>query len=235
MKRRLRQLHADQSGFSLPELITAMALGMVVLLAAAFLLDASVSRSNEIADRQDAIQRGRLAMEIVTRDLRSQVCLKDQRPITDGQDQQISYYASLSDQPDSADLRTITFDATAKRLQQSILRGTGTFPDLTFPGPATSSWLLEGAVPVKDGAVDRPIFRYYAYKVGGTPGELELLPTPLSLVNRERVVLIKVAFVALPARTLARNTTNRDSTTFESDVYVRLADPTKPADGPRCI
>lgn len=235
MRARLRQLHADQSGFSLPELITAMALGMVVLLAAALLLDTSVSKSNQIADRQEANQRGRLAMELVTRDLRSQVCLKDQRPIALGEDQRVSFYASLSNNPDSVDLRTIRYVAATKRIEEDIVPGVGTFPDLTFPGPLQQRLLLEGAQPVKDGTIDRPIFRYYGYLTGGAPGALQALTTPLSATDKQRVVVIKIAFIALPTRGLAQNTTARDSTTFESDVYVRLADPTKPLDGPRCI
>jgi type II secretory pathway pseudopilin PulG len=234
MTRRLRQLHSDESGFTLPELITAMALGMIVLLAAALLLDNAVSKSNQVSDRQDANQRGRLAMELVTRDLRSQVCLKDQRPITLGEDQRVSFYASLSSDPDTADLRTIRYVAATKRLEQDVLKGAGTFPDLTFTGTPKQALLLEGIQPVVDGSTV-PIFRYYGYKVPGAPGELELLQTPLSATNLQRVVVIKIAFVALPTRGLATNSTARDSTTFESDVYVRLADPTKPLDGPRCI
>jgi prepilin-type N-terminal cleavage/methylation domain-containing protein len=230
MRRRLHRLHADQSGFTLPELLTAMVLGMIVLLAAALLLDSAVSRSNEVVDRQDAIQRGRLAMEIVSRNLRSQVCLKDQRPIVIGENERVSFYADLSE-TDSVQLRTIRYAATPKRLEEDIVPGVGTFPDLTFPGPGSTRWILEGVQPVSG----TPMFRYYGYKVGGSPGELEPLQTPLSLANRQRVVLIKIAFVALPTRTLATNTTGEDSTTFETDVYVRLADPTKPLEGPRCL
>jgi hypothetical protein len=174
-------------------------------------------------------------MERVTRDLRSQVCLKDQRPITVAQDQQVSFYASLSTNPDTADLRTIRYDATTKKILQDIVPGVGAFPDLTFPGPGTSDLLLEGAQPAKDAGVDRPMFRYYSYLTGGSGGALQQLTTPLTAADRQRVVVIKIAFNTLPTRTLANNSTARDSTTFESDVYVRLADPTKPLDGPRCI
>jgi prepilin-type N-terminal cleavage/methylation domain-containing protein len=231
MRRRLRQLHADQSGFTLPELLTAMVLGLIVLLAAALLLDSSVSRSNEIADRQDAIQRGRQAMEIVARNLRSQVCLKDQRPIVIGENERVQFYADLSE-TDAIKLRTIRYDATSKRLVEDVVAGVGTFPDLTFPGAATTRWVLDGVQPV----TGVPIFRYYGYPIGGAPGDDPvLMGTPLTLANRQRVVLIKVAFVALPTRTKALSTAAEDSTTFETDVYVRLADPTKPTDGPRCL
>jgi type II secretory pathway pseudopilin PulG len=235
MRRRLRQLHSQQSGFTLPELITAMGLGMVVLLAAALLLDNAVSKSNEIADRSEANQRGRIAMELITRDVRSQVCLKDQSPITVGEDQKIGFYAGLSSNPDAVDLRTIRYDEATKRIVEDVVVGAGIFPDLTFTGTASQRLLLEGALPIKDGTFTRPIFRYYGYLATGSGGQLEPLPTPLSEANRKRVVFIKVGFVVLPTRTLARNTTGRDSTTFETDIYVRLADPTKPLDGPRCI
>jgi type II secretory pathway pseudopilin PulG len=230
----MRRLHSDESGFTITELLTAMVLGMIVLLAAAMLLDSSITRSNEVADRQDANQRGRLAMEIVSRDLRSQVCLKDQRPIVVGEDQQVSFYADLSE-TDAVDLRTFSYVPASNRLDETIVKGTGLFPDLVFTDVPKTKWILQAVRPIKNGANDIPIFRYYGYKIGGAPGELELLPTPLTLANRQRVVVIRVAFLALPTRTLATNTTGEDSTAFETDVYVRLADPTKPLDGPRCL
>jgi prepilin-type N-terminal cleavage/methylation domain-containing protein len=229
MRRRLRQLHADQSGFTLPELLTAMVLGLIVLLAAALLLDSSVSRSQEIADRQDAIQRGRQAMEIVARNVRSQVCLKDQRPIAIGENERVQFYSDLSE-TDAIKLRTIRYDATTKRLLEDVVNGVGTFPDLTFPGAATTRWLLEGVQPV----TGVPMFRYYD-PVEAASNDPDPMPTPLSLADRQRVVLIKVAFVALPTRTATLSTAAEDSTTFETDVYVRLADPTKPLEGPRCL
>jgi hypothetical protein len=204
-------------------------LGLIVLLAAALLLDSSVSRSNEIADRQDAIQRGRQAMEIVARTLRSQVCLKDQRPIVIGEDQRVQFYADLSE-TEAVQLRTIRYDAATKRLVEDVVPGVGIFPDLTFPGAPTTRWILEGVQPVSG----VPMFRYYD-PVEAASSDPDPMPTPLTLANRQRVVLIKVAFVALPTRTMALSTAAEDSTTFETDVYVRLADPTKPSDGPRCL
>jgi prepilin-type N-terminal cleavage/methylation domain-containing protein len=51
MRKRLRQLHAEQSGFTLPELLTSILIGMIVLMAAFMLLDRAVSGSAQIADR----------------------------------------------------------------------------------------------------------------------------------------------------------------------------------------
>jgi prepilin-type N-terminal cleavage/methylation domain-containing protein len=243
MRARLRDLN-DESGFTLPELITAMAVGMIVLLAAFFLLEKAVSTSGKLTDRQDAAQRGRLAMESVSRELRSQVCLGDAgEPITQGTNDSVTFYANLSDVSDSADRRTLRFvpGATPKdnKLVEDVYYASGTFPDLTFPpmgSPNETRELLRAVVPVQDGGVDRPIFRYYEYRVGGTPGELSQLTTPLSTSDAESVVMVKAAFQSLPMRKGAISPSTRyDGTSFESDIYVRLADPTKPAEGPRCL
>ena len=128
------RLHSDESGFTLPELLTSMVIGMVVLLAAFMLLDRAVSTSSEVSDRQDSAQRGRLAMEVVSRELRSQVCLGDGQPITAGNDTSVTFYANLSSNADSADKRTLRYVAAEKRLYEDIYTGSGTFPTLTFPG-----------------------------------------------------------------------------------------------------
>ena len=64
----------SQAGFTLPELIVAMAIGMATVLAVYAVLDTSIKQSNDIAGRVNATQRGRIAMDIITRQLRSQVC-----------------------------------------------------------------------------------------------------------------------------------------------------------------
>ncbi len=54
----------------------------------------------QIADRQDAVQRGRFAMETITRTLRSQVCLGETtEPITAGNDNGVTFYAEPERQP----------------------------------------------------------------------------------------------------------------------------------------
>lgn len=236
MAARLRQLRSDQAGFTLPELMASITIGMIVLLAAFMLLDRAVQGSNKLADRQDAAQRGRLAMEVVTRDLRSQVCLGDSgEPITAGSDKdRVTFYANLSANPDAADRRSFRYVSSEKRLYQDIEPGSGTFPDLTFSGGQTHI-VLQPVIPVKDAGVDRDIFRYYRYKAGGAPGELEQLTSPLDAAEAEQVVMIKTAFVAMPTRVTERTTDVVDAATFESDIYVRLADPSKPTEGPRCL
>jgi prepilin-type N-terminal cleavage/methylation domain-containing protein len=234
MRRLSRRLRSEQSGFTLIELLTAMTIGMALLFAALMLLDHATALTKQITDRQDAVQRGRQAMELMVRDLRSQVCLGDEtEPITVARDDRVTFYADLSDGTTDVQQRTIRYDAASKSLFEDIHVGTGTYPDLVYSAVPTRSRLLLAKVePVMDGAVARPILRFYAFREGGVAGDLQQLPTPLVADDAIRTVMVKIAFVALPEGTRPRS---QDAATLESDVYVRLADPSTPSEGPRCI
>jgi type II secretory pathway pseudopilin PulG len=234
MTRLARRLRRDESGFTLVELLTAMTIGMLLLFASLMLLDHSTALTKQITDRQDAVQRGRQAMELMVRDLRSQVCLGDEtEPITVARDDRVTFYADLSDGTTDVQQRTIRYDAATKRLIEDIHVGTGTYPDLVYPAaPTRSRLLLANVEPVVDAGVPRPILRFYAFRDGGVPGDLEQLATPLIPDDAIRTVMVKIAFVALPDGVRPRS---QDATMLESDVYVRLADPSTPTEGPRCI
>jgi prepilin-type N-terminal cleavage/methylation domain-containing protein len=238
---RLPGMRSDESGFTLVELVAAMAVGLMVLMAGFMLLDRATSASSEIADRQDAVQRGRMAMERITRQLRSQVCLGDEtEPITYGDDNQVVFYTDLgagSLSGDSIERRRLSYvEASGKaRIVQDIFgRIGGTYPDLTFAGlPTASDVLLHKATRLVDDGVDRPFLRYYGFVLeDGEPGELERLPTPLSADDASRTVMVRVGFAALTDRMRPHE---GDATGMETDVYVRLADPSKPLEGPRCL
>jgi len=79
-----RRLNDDQRGFTLVELLTAISIGMIVLMAAFMVLDRTISASGQIADRSEALQRGRQAMSTITRELRSAVCVGNTFPIIAG-------------------------------------------------------------------------------------------------------------------------------------------------------
>jgi hypothetical protein len=235
----LSRLHREESGFTLVELLTAMSLGIVILMAAFLLIDHATSASNTIAKRQDAVQRGRLAMEQITSELRSQVCLGDQtRPIVSATPNSVTFYGDMSGNG-TAQLRSLTYDTSTPahpRINESVTPGVGVYPQLTFPAAGTRTRpVLEDVIRAKEGSADLPIFRYYTFREGGVAGDLiELVPPAngsLAPADASRVVLIKVAFVARPDTDVK----NLASTTFLSDVYVRIADPSQPKEGPRCI
>jgi prepilin-type N-terminal cleavage/methylation domain-containing protein len=223
----------DERGFTLPELLVAMFVGMIVLLAAFMVLDRSFTASGQIADRSDALQRGRLAMGLVTRQLRSQVCVGTTNPpVVAGSATSVTFYADLGDGTKPIQRRTLTYDPTADTITESVINGAGTYPSLTFTTPPTTKPLLTKVEPIIDGGTERPIFRYYGYKVGGAPGELEQLAAPLSTTTRKRVSAMKIGFRAFPDRSL---TNDANSVVLEDDVYVRVAVPTQLQGAPECF
>lgn len=226
-------MRKQEAGYALTELLVAMTVGLVVLLAALLLLDHAQSRSNEISDRQDAVQRGRRAMEDLTRQVRSQVCLGNAtEPIVFGDENRVSFYADLTDGSKNVERRDIIYDSTQKTVTEQVYPGIGVYPDLTFAGtPTETRIVLAKAELVTDPAT--PFLRYFAYDPAGAAGTLRQLPTPLSPTNAPLVVVVKIAFVAMPDRVLPTN--DRDATTFYNDVFVRLANPTAPTQGPRCL
>lgn len=226
---------SDERGFSLTELLVAMVIGMIILLAAFMLLDRSFSASGQVADRSEALQRGRLAMDLITRQLRSQVCVGNTVPIVSGTDTAITFYADMSDGSTPIKKRTLSYDTTTDTITESVVPGAGTYPALTFTGAATSLPLLTKVDQILDGTpptTPRPIFRYYGYTVGGTSGALDPLSTPLSAASLSRVALIKVGFRSFAARTVMND---KDSAVLEDDVYVRVTTATDFQNGPRCI
>ena len=101
-----------------------------------------------------------------------------------------------------------------------------------YTGAPQTRLLASNVRPIMDGAVPRPILRYYAFRPGGVPGDLELLTAPLVPNDATRTVMVKVGFTVEPERKAPKNS---EITTLESDIYVRLADPSRPLEGPRCV
>jgi prepilin-type N-terminal cleavage/methylation domain-containing protein len=225
---------SDERGFSLTELLVALVIGMIVLLASFMLLDRTISASGQIADRTEALQRGRLAMDLITRQLRSQVCVGNTVPMVAGTGTSVTFYADLSDASGSTPIkkRTLTYDPSTDTISESVVTGAGTYPALTFTGAATTTSLLTKVEQIMDGSTARPVFRYYGYTVGSTNGSLDLLSTPLSTASLSRVALIKVGFRSFAARTVMDD---KNSAVLEDDVYVRVLTATDFNNGPRCI
>jgi hypothetical protein len=223
---------------TLIELVVGLSIGLVVTFASFAVLGQATKASHEIADRQEAVQRGRLAMELITRQLRSQVCLGEgAEPITYGDAGTVTFYADLSDGSQNVAKRTLTFvppTGTAPgKILEEVRFGIGEYPDLTFPATAdTSKVLLGGAAQAVTAGEAAPVFSYHAFQPGSPTGDLEQLPVPLSAEDASRTIMVQIAFTTLPDRVRPRD---MDSLTLQDSVYVRIADPTRPLEGPRCL
>lgn len=239
--KRLRAHLSRQGGFTVIELLMAISIGTIVLTAALTVLDRSMVMSQQVVDRSDALQRGRLTMELLTRELRSQVCLGTAtEPITEGKQYSVAFYADMTDGSDNnkVEKRRLSYDATSKKFSEERWTPTGAYPDLVYASAPTVTRVIGSpAKPIKDGTVDRAMFRYWAFKAGTTTGELVEIPlantsSVLATADVARVVMIQVGFVSQTTRTTPKDT---EATTLDNQVYVRSADPMQPEDGARCL
>jgi prepilin-type N-terminal cleavage/methylation domain-containing protein len=233
LRRQIASRMRDQRGFSLTELLVAITIGMVILMAALMVLDRTITASGQIADRSEALQRGRQAMELISRQLRSQVCVGTATPIVSASDLSITFYADMTDGTPANPIkkRTLSYDTATDTINESVASSTGTYPTLTF-GTATPTPLLTKVDQIMDGTTARAIFRYYGYQTGTTNGTLVPLSSPLSATDLKRVAVIKVGFRAFAVRPISKDS---DSTVLENDVYTRTAVPTELQGQPECI
>jgi hypothetical protein len=220
----------DEAGFTLVELLSAITVGMIVLLATFAVLDRSVSTASEVAMREETLQRGRQAMGLITRQLRSQVCLaQNVPPIVAGDADAVTLYVDLSDGSRAPERRQLIHNPAAATITEVREVGTGAAPNITFTTPATSQLLVDKVAR----AQGEGVFRYYAFgAAGAAPGVLAELPVPLTAVDRARVVKIGVSFVTLPDRPRPES---RFATALRESIFVRSADTARQLGGARCL
>jgi type II secretory pathway pseudopilin PulG len=212
----------NEDGFTLVELLAATAVGMIVILAAFALLDNAVRLSTQTTQRVDALQRGRLAMDLMAQQLRSQVCLDASNPaLAVAQADRVEFYADLSDGSRLPEKRVLRYDAAGRTIRQDVSPATSNSP-WTFAATPTTRTLLTDVTDLSP----TPVFRYFA------AGDVELTALPLSKPDRERVVKVSLNYVVRPAGGTNGNVKNR--AVFLDDVYVRTTDPNKPTPTPTC-
>lgn len=224
---------ASEEGHTLPELLIAMVVGLIVLATALGVLDGTIRRSKEVEDRVDATQRGRLAMDILTRAVRSQVCLSPARPavVAGSHGSELTLHVDFGDPSKATQTppakHSFAYDANRAMLLQTVYDGIGLAPGTTFSNqPSRAGALLTDAAPESD----RALFRYFAYQ--GSPPRPDLpLPTPLSAADSARVARIEVAYVAFPTR---GKPTARNAVHFQDEISVRAADPNDTTPMPTC-
>jgi hypothetical protein len=230
----VRRLRSD-AGVTLVELLVAMSIGMMTLFAVFAVLDTSVKQSNAVAGRVNATQRGRIAMDTITRQLRSQVCYSPVVPaLVSGTDNSVKFHTDLSDGTRPIEQRELIYDPTLKTITERTWAGVGT--PITFPAMTKSRQLL-GEVTNRTAPDPTAIFRYYAYNIPPVtvpvtpPRPSVLLPTPLSATDLARVAKIDVGFTTLPPNA---RPSPAASVTLQNEIYVRVADPNDPAPTPTC-
>lgn len=230
----------DDAGFTMVELLVAMLIGALVIWGILGLLDTSIGIGRKTEQRIDAAQRGRLALELVSRDIRGEACLSaTETPIVSATGTDLIYYANLGTVdalPEKHQIALESGDLVFRRWV-GVRAAAGTIPSVTYPVAATATKILAENVQQ---APPTPLFRYYAWTPGVSPTPNTALSTPLTAtVQGPPVVLgtaalavrVAVKFTVLPERGF--NSSNPTST-FEDSIYSRVADPSDTTRGPIC-
>jgi Tfp pilus assembly protein PilW len=230
----------DEAGFTLVELLAGMAIAMIIILAAFELLDLSVKVSAKTQARVEANAQGRQAMDTMTRQLRSQVCLGDVNPIISagwtGDRQALTFYTDLSDGSGSTPIqrRTLAYDVSDATIVETTWDGTGAAPNTTYNTTPRTRTLLTDVGPDPDGTADAtgqiPVFRFNRSD-NATPPAFVPLATPLSAADLPRVTKIEIA---LAVRRTDAPATDEPLVVMRDDVYVRSADPNQTTPTPTC-
>jgi prepilin-type N-terminal cleavage/methylation domain-containing protein len=226
-----RRLRAER-GFTLVEVLTAISLSSVVLVAAVNLMDSSVSASKDVVNRMDGLQKGRLALEEITQRLRSQVCPDKATPaIADATANSVSFFSEMSSAGGTGDPtfapegRRITF--ASNRITEEVWNTLANPIGNTFAGAPSSTRVIAEQIHPQ-GAT--PFLKYFTFVNTPATPTLELVP-PISTADKARIVKIEIAFDSRPVGTTQANVVD---TSFENDVFVRTADPTDPEHSPLC-
>jgi len=235
-------------GFTLPELLIGITMATIIMLAAFALLDTAIRRTGETQARVEATQRGRQAPDVITRELRSQVCLPSevlagtptapQPAIAAASPFSTTFYVDLTDGTASfvsrVEKRVLTYDPAGRRLVEDRYRSTGVVP-LMFQEPPSRKVLVTNVVPDTDDESRLPdgspaIFRYYAFGPAATPTVEVINPTAS---ERARIARIDLAFVTRAGSEQVTGTPAA-SLTLRDRISIRAADPNDPAPYPTC-
>jgi hypothetical protein len=218
-------------GFALTELLVAIVVGVVIIFAIVQLLDTSISMSRRTQSRVDSAQRGRLAMDLVTRELRSQTCLSAAEPaLVAAANTDVTYFISLGAPdavPEKHQLLLSGGDLVLKRWV-GVRAAAGVIPSVTYPVGASSTQVLAENVQQVG---TTPLFRYYSWTAGTNPLPSTLMTTPITGANLALPVKVAITFTVLPERNFNRST---PTSTFEDSVFTRLADPNDTSHGQAC-
>lgn len=243
----------EEAGMTIMEVLTACTVGLIVLGAMFTLLDSTVRMNTGVMSKTDAMQRGRLAMDVMTQELRSQVCLENLAGpaiVPGATADTVEFYSDFSD--GTGDVpptkRRLAYDPATGNIQTKIYTTAKLEPtpgDFAGAQAITQMRMEKVKRALDDAGNPVPFLRYYAYQwvdaAAGTKrpeATLELLP-PIDANEARRVARIDVSFSALPLgakdKTKGVDLTDRVMARH-SDPNLAKWDPVNPTlPDPRCV
>jgi prepilin-type N-terminal cleavage/methylation domain-containing protein len=235
----IARLRDDEDGFSLIELLMAMALGSIVLTAVMTVFLNGMGATTRVTDRVESAQRSRLTMDRVVTLLNSQTCIYNSNdptggvPIIDGQAQQVTFLANLGTVSESPSKYRLRYDVASKNLwEDRWAPGSDGKGNVVYAVNPTSSKIIgSGIVPVLAGGT---IFQYFTFAPDGTidpAAPIGLTAGALTPANKLVTARIAATFAAQTDRTKA---VDLRSTTETGYGTVGSADGSEPSKGVNC-
>jgi prepilin-type N-terminal cleavage/methylation domain-containing protein len=221
----------NNDGFTLIELMTALVIGTIVIMAAFSLIDHAFVVNGKVASRSEATQRGRAAMDDITRALRSQVCVNNQPPVIAATPTSVTFTDDLSNGSRAPEKRQLVYDPVADTLTQSVWTGTNNGGNVTFAATPTTTPVVANTDTDPAVTPAGAVFTYWGIvpNTGGT--SFTSLGSTVPATSVAQIARIDVAFVTRPT---GAKTTDDRAVNFEDSVTVRSVDPTAATPGAQC-
>lgn len=218
-----------QDGFTVIETMLGAAIALIMLSATLLTLGRAFTVNMQIADRVEATQRARQAMDTMTRQLRSAVCPD---PLTaalvSGSNDSATFFVDLSDGSKPVAKHRLTYDPTARTITEARYDGTGASPGTTWPAAPTATRVLISNV-VRNGS--DPVFRFSAFDTASPPRPTIVLASPLTASGVASASRITITFSALPS---GQTSSSPRATALQDEIDMRSADPNQPKPAPQC-
>jgi type II secretory pathway pseudopilin PulG len=227
-----------QDGFTLTELVMAITVGFVVLSATLGLLESSVHLNLGVMSKTDAMQRGRLAMDNVTQQLRSQVCLDYDNPavVAGGDGNSVTFYSDYTFDGKRPWKRRLTFDSAKRTITalgwEAPQAAALPLTTASFPlNPTQRRVVIDNVLNQRKDNADVPFLRYYAYQVvAGVARPTKPLNTPLTADDAKTVARIEIAFTARPTG----SKDDKGAVNLSDEIMARHLDPNVSLN-PKCV
>jgi prepilin-type N-terminal cleavage/methylation domain-containing protein len=227
--RRLR----SQSGFTTIELLVTVAMLGVVAAGASMLVEVVMRQGRGVLERTESAQRGRLALDQMTRQVRSQVCLNETtKGMISATPTTLTFYADFSNgtTPNAVARRQLEYVPTSRQIIERV------WAPANAPTPTRTTVLLQNVVQARDenaaGAPVLPFFRYWAY-----PDPMPVNPRPdqalsgtLTAAQVARIARVGISFNVRPATA----SSEEFATPLQDDIVLRNADPNAARPDPTC-
>lgn len=227
---------AQDSGFTLIELMVSVMIGIVVLLGITNLIDATGRANTRLTDKTETVQRTRIAMDRIVRILRTQACPDTLTPpIKTGTANSIEFYSDTGSTPTFAPrLVRLSYDSTFRDASNKVV-GAIKQELLSSTGTVTGTRVLIDNVAPAGGS----LFTYYSFADLNLPYTAlnnSLATNPLPANSIAKIVKIDAGIRGRPT---SGKIDSRRETSATSSVYTRSADFSVSPEtgrkwGPRC-